>query len=119
MLAPDLVPVGQIRKLPEGQSVVVIDPPYLEGAEDIGVGDQVQILYWMHELEPRSRKVLKVHPRGDKSRARRGVFSLRSPMRPNPIGVSLARVDRVEGNRLFVCGLDALDGSPLLDIKGS
>ena len=61
---------------------------------------------------------LQVHPRGDPGQPLRGVFAVRSPCRPNPIGVTTARVRRVEGNVLEVIGLDALDGSPVLDIKG-
>ena len=61
---------------------------------------------------------LQVHPRGDRSRPLRGLFAVRSPRRPNPIGVTTVRVRRVGGNVLEVVGLDALDGSPVLDIKG-
>jgi len=74
-------------------------------------------LYWMHELTHSERRLLRVHPRGDKSVAPRGVFSLRSPMRPNPIGVSEVDVIEVRDAGLVVVGLDARPGSPLVDIK--
>jgi len=71
----------------------------------------------MHKLSEKDRKTLKVHPQGDRNKPLRGVFSLRSPMRPNPIGLTRVRITRREGNILFVKGLDALDGSPIIDIK--
>ncbi|MFW6107353.1 MAG: tRNA (N6-threonylcarbamoyladenosine(37)-N6)-methyltransferase TrmO [bacterium] len=119
MSTPNVKPIGRVRHLSEDRSALEIAPPYRQGADGIEPGGRVQVLYWMHKLAPHSREALKVHPRGDKARPRQGVFGLRSPMRPNPIGVSMARVERVEGSRLVVSGLDALDGSPLVDIKGS
>jgi formylmethanofuran dehydrogenase subunit E len=59
------------------------------------------------------------HPRGDKSRPRRGVFSLRSPRRPNPIGVTVVDLVAIDGNVLHVQGLDAINGTPVLDLKPS
>ena len=112
-------PIGKVRALTEGESVLEIDPAYKDGLHGITAGDHLQVLYWMHKLESPARKILQAHPRGDRSRPLKGVFNLRSPMRPNPIGVSVVRVTRIEGNRIFVLDLDALDGSPLLDIKAS
>jgi tRNA-Thr(GGU) m(6)t(6)A37 methyltransferase TsaA len=60
---------------------------------------------------------VKVHPQGDLNKPLRGVFSMRSPMRPNPIGLTRVRLLKKEGNTLLVEGLDALDGSPIIDIK--
>ena len=112
-------PIGRVEKLPEGESVIEIAPACCDGLHGIGAGDRLQVLYWMHKLESDERKVLKVHPRGDRSRPLKGVFAVRSPMRPNPIGVTTVEVMRVEGNRVFVKSLDALGGSPVIDIKGS
>lgn len=86
----------------------------LDGVEDL---EHLTILYWMHRLRPEDRRRLRVHPRGDRSRPKKGVFALRSPMRPNPIGVTTARLIRREGLDLYVEGLDALDGAPVIDIK--
>jgi L-fuculose-phosphate aldolase len=61
--------------------------------------------------------VLKVYPRGDRSRGLRGVFSTRSPARPNPIAISEFKIEAINGNRLDVCGVDILDGTPIIDIK--
>ena len=110
-------PIGQVRQLSDGEAVLEIDPRYREGLDGLTRGARIQVLYWMHALDADARRVLKVHPRGDKSRPRRGVFTLRSPMRPNPIGVSTVEVLRVEDNRVVVGTLDALDGSPIIDVK--
>jgi tRNA-Thr(GGU) m(6)t(6)A37 methyltransferase TsaA len=86
--------------------------PWAEGLAGIENYDQIEVLYWLD----RSRRDLVLQsPRGDG--ATRGTFSLRSPMRPNPIGTSLVTLVSVEGSALLVRGLDCLDGTPLIDIK--
>jgi tRNA-Thr(GGU) m(6)t(6)A37 methyltransferase TsaA len=119
MLAVKIEPIGTVRKRTTDWSVLELRPELEEGLHGIRPGDWVQVLYWMHELEPDARRTLKVHPQGDPDRPLTGVFGLRSPMRPNPIGVSNVQVTEVESNRLFVTMLDALDGSPVIDIKCS
>ena len=114
----NISPIGTVRILSAEESVLDIEPAYREGLSGIGVGDRLQVLYWMHELEEGNRDRLMVHPRGDRTRPRKGVFALRSPARPNPIGVTEVVVRRLAGSRLFVRGLDALEGSPTIDIKG-
>ena len=86
----------------------------LKGMEN---ADSLWILFWMHELPEADRKVLQTHPRGDVTKEKRGVFALRSPMRPNPIGLTKVRLVKREGNILTVEGLDALDETPVIDIK--
>ena len=115
----DIEPIGNVGKQSGNESVLEIDPVYEDGLHGIAAGDRLQILYWMHELQNEDRKLLKAHPQGDRSRPLKGVFGLRSPMRPNPIGVSTVQVARIEGHRMFVTGLDALNGSPVIDIKWS
>lgn len=88
----------------------------LDGIEEL---DHLHVFYWMHRLSEKDRKALKVHPRGDMGRPLTGVFSLRSPIRPNPIGLTRVRLLKREGNQLLVEGLDALDGSPVVDIKSA
>ena len=85
----------------------------------LGIDEQTHllVLYWMHALAPAVRDRLRGHPRGDSARPLRGVFALHSPMRPNPIGVTRVELLGVEGTRVYVRGLDALDGSPIIDIK--
>ena len=99
--------------------MVEIAPEYTDGLLGIKPGDRLDVLYWMHKLDAAKRDLLQVHPRGDRSRPLKGVFGLRSPMRPNPIGVTIVEVLRIERNRVFVSGLDALDGAPVVDMKSA
>ncbi|RLI37593.1 tRNA (N6-threonylcarbamoyladenosine(37)-N6)-methyltransferase TrmO [Candidatus Bathyarchaeota archaeon] len=114
----ELHPIGVARKTEKRDLMVIsINPEYAEGLDGIERLDYIYVLYWMDRLSEEDRKVLKVHPRGDRSRPLTGVFALRSPMRPNPIGLTRVRLLRREGNKLYVEGLDALDGTPVVDIK--
>ena len=85
--------------------------------EGIRLEDRNAFSTFIDELAPDAREKLTAHPRGDRSRPRKGVFGLRSPMRPNPIGVSIVTVLHIEQARLVVSGLDARHGSPVIDIK--
>ena len=96
------------------KGVLEIYPEYVQGIEDITAGETIVVLFWLHKS---ARDVLKVYPRGDRSNGLRGVFSTRSPSRPNPIAISELKVYEVEGNCLRVVGLDVLDGTPIVDIK--
>lgn len=84
------------------------------GLASLRPGDQLMVLTW---LDRAHRDVLVVHPRGDTSRPREGVFSTRSPHRPNPIGLHRVEVVAVEGLRVQVDHLEALDGTPIVDVK--
>ena len=86
----------------------------LEGIEDFS---HLFVLFWLHEISDEQRKTLKVHPRGRKDLPLLGVFATRTMLRPNPIGLTLVELVKVEGNVLTVRGLDAFDGTPVLDIK--
>ena len=110
-------PVGKVIQRSDNESVLEIRPAYQEALEGIQPGDRLQVLYWMHRLSPTDRQRLRVHPQGERARPLQGVFSVRSPMRPNPIGVTVVEVRRVEGCELTVSGLDAFAGSPIVDIK--
>lgn len=90
------------------EATIVLDPAYAEAAADLRAGEDLIVLTWLDRAD---RAVLTVHPRGDASRPRQGVFSTRSPARPNPIGVHRVRILTVEGTRLRVAGLEALDGT--------
>ena len=96
-------------------SEIIIDDNLTEALDGLDEFSHIIVLYWIH----RSRRPspMKVHPRGDPERAMRGVFSTRSPSRPNPIGKATVRLLERKGNILKVRGLDAIDGSPILDIK--
>ena len=81
---------------------------------DLAPGDDVLVLTWLDRAD---RDVLAVHPRGDPDRPIEGVFSTRSPHRPNPIGLHRVRILERDDLRLLVAGLEALDGTPVLDVK--
>jgi len=91
-----------------------IHPSFSDGLEGIAVGSDVIVITWFHKA---SRNRLKVHPRGDKSRPITGVFSTRSPDRPNPLGLHRVTVREISGNRLRVGPIEAIDGTPVVDIK--
>jgi tRNA-Thr(GGU) m(6)t(6)A37 methyltransferase TsaA len=93
---------------------LVFDPAVSEAAEDIRAGDELVVLTW---LDRARRDVLRVHPRDDVSNPLQGVFRTRSADRPNPIGLHPVEVVAVEGNRIRVRNLEALDGTPIIDVK--
>ena len=93
---------------------LVIDEEFADASRDLQPGDDVFVLTW---LDRSRRDVLRVHPRGDRSNPERGVFSTRSPDRPNPIGLHRVEILVVEGTRIRVRNLEAVDGTPLLDVK--
>lgn len=93
---------------------LVFEPEVLDGLRNIRSGDEIILITW---LDRARRDVLSVHPRGDASRAEEGVFSTRSPHRPNPIGLHQVVVTAVDGRRVQVRNLEALDGTPIVDVK--
>ncbi|MEW1586200.1 tRNA (N6-threonylcarbamoyladenosine(37)-N6)-methyltransferase TrmO [Micromonospora vinacea] len=93
---------------------LVFHPQVERALRDLRVGAELLVLTW---LDRARRDVLAVHPRGDENRPETGVFSTRSPHRPNPIGLHRVRVLAVDGLRLEVADLEALDGTPILDVK--
>ena len=93
---------------------IVLRPEVREAAADLRVGDEVLVLTWLHQGD---RDVLSVHPRGDRNRPRQGVFSTRSPDRPNPIGLHAVTIVSIEDDAVGVANLEAIDGTPVLDVK--
>lgn len=93
---------------------LVFDPGMLEGLRSLRPGDEVILITW---LDRARRDVLSVHPRGDTSRAREGVFSTRSPHRPNPIGLHRVEITAIDGRRVRVRNLEVVDGTPIIDLK--
>jgi tRNA-Thr(GGU) m(6)t(6)A37 methyltransferase TsaA len=93
---------------------LVFEPAVATGLRDLQVGEEVLLLTW---LDRASRDVLCVHPRGDLTRPETGVFSTRSPDRPNPIGLHRVEIAAIEGLRVRVRNLEAIDGTPILDVK--
>jgi tRNA-Thr(GGU) m(6)t(6)A37 methyltransferase TsaA len=84
------------------------------GIDGISIGDELIVLTWLHQAQ---RDVLQVHPRGRLDTPLRGVFATRSPDRPNPIGLHQVSVLEVEAQRLKVARMEAIDGTPIVDIK--
>jgi tRNA-Thr(GGU) m(6)t(6)A37 methyltransferase TsaA len=93
---------------------LAFDARFSEGLRDLQVGDQVILLTW---LDRAHRDVLVVHPRGDPANPLQGVFNTRSPDRPNPIGLHRVEILAIEGTRIRVRNLEALDGTPIVDVK--
>jgi tRNA-Thr(GGU) m(6)t(6)A37 methyltransferase TsaA len=93
---------------------LVFEPAVFEALEGIAVGDEVLLLTW---LDRARRDVLRVHPRGDVSRPQQGVFSTRSPHRPNPIGLHRVEIASIDGGRVLVRNLEAVDRTPIIDVK--
>ena len=93
---------------------VHIEPEFRQGLGGITAGQEILILTWLHRAD---RDTLVVHPRDDPANPLTGVFATRSADRPNPIGLHQARVLAVEGCRVRVGGCEAVDGTPVLDLK--
>ena len=93
---------------------VEIDPALAEALDGIAAGAEILLLTWLHRGD---RDTLRVHPRSDPKNPLLGVFATRSPDRPNPIGLHRVRVLEISGSRLRVEPLEAIDGTPVLDIK--
>jgi tRNA-Thr(GGU) m(6)t(6)A37 methyltransferase TsaA len=90
------------------------DPEVVEALDGLQAGDEVWLLTWFHLAR---RDVLRVHPRRDVSSAEQGVFSTRSPDRPNPIGLHRVQIASIDGARVRVSNLEAVDGTPIVDVK--
>jgi tRNA-Thr(GGU) m(6)t(6)A37 methyltransferase TsaA len=110
-LINELVPASEIRA---EESRIVLNPDTAGGLQGIKPGQQIMVIFNFHRSEGFD---LLQHPQGDQSRPKRGVFTLRSPKRPNPIGVTVAELVGVKDNILYLCGLDAINGTPVLDLK--
>ena len=93
---------------------LVFDPAMADGISDLAAGDDVFVFTWLHRAD---RSVLAVHPRDDPSNPLTGVFSTRSADRPNPVGLHRVRVVAVDGLRVRVSDLEAIDGTPIVDVK--
>jgi tRNA-Thr(GGU) m(6)t(6)A37 methyltransferase TsaA len=93
---------------------LVLDPDMRSGIRDLREGTQIIVLTW---LDRARRDVLEVHPRGDPNNPMCGVFSTRSPDRPNPVGLHTVLILAIEDTRILVRHLEALDQTPVLDIK--
>ncbi len=123
----ELVPIGRVESLltdlasapkqgDEGapDAVIVFEADVVDGLEGIRAGDEVIVLTWLDRAD---RDVLRTRPRDDPANPLRGIFSTRSPDRPNPIGLHPVEVISLDGATMRVRNLEALDGTPVLDVK--
>ena len=94
--------------------MIALEPSYADAIQGIGAGDELILVTWLHEA---ARDVLQVHPRDDVSRPLTGVFATRSSDRPNPLGLHRVTVRGIDGLELEVGPLEAIDGTPVVDIK--
>lgn len=105
------VSASEIRAV---ESRIVLRPDLSEGLLGFEPGQKIMVVFYFHRSD---RFDLLQHPQGDRSRPKRGVFTLRSPKRPNPIGITVVELVGIDNHILCVRGLDAIDGTPVLDIK--
>ena len=114
--SPLTVRAAAPRQPDEGapEAWLVFDEDVREALQDVAVGDEYVLLTWLHAAD---RSTLAVHPRGDFDRPVQGVFTTRAPDRPNPIGLHRVRITGVDGLRLRVEALEAIDATPILDLK--
>ena len=96
------------------EAVLVFEPDVVEALDGIAAGDRIILLTW---LDRARRDVLRVHPRGDPQNPVQGVFNTRSPERPNPIGLHEVEVLAVDGGAVTVRPLEAVHGTPIVDVK--
>jgi tRNA-Thr(GGU) m(6)t(6)A37 methyltransferase TsaA len=120
-----LKPIGFVRTEAVGDEVkdkdrisqIVVNRELAEALEGIAEFSHLFVLFWLHEVTSEERKTLKVHPRGREDLPLLGVFATRTKLRPNPIGLTLVELMKVEDNVLTVRGLDAFNETPVLDLK--
>jgi tRNA-Thr(GGU) m(6)t(6)A37 methyltransferase TsaA len=121
----EVKPIGFVKTEAVGKEVrdkslvsqIVFREELTEALEGIRGFSHVFVLFWLHKIGEKEKKTMKVHPRGRKGMPLLGVFATRTPHRPNPIGLTRVKLLGVEGNVVTVQGLDAFDGTPVLDIK--
>jgi len=98
-------------------SEITINRELTEALDGLEEYSHIIVLYWMHQLPEGRKLALKVHPMGNQELPLTGRFATRSPSRPNPVGQATVRLLERRGNTLKVKGLDAIDGTPVIDIK--
>ena len=112
-----IYPVGIVRKNEEKIWIEIYDE-FTDALLGLEGFSHINVLYWFHENDtPANRKTLQVHPRGDKKNPLTGVFATHSPVRPNLIALTLCKILSIKESRIIIENIDALDGSPVIDIK--
>jgi tRNA-Thr(GGU) m(6)t(6)A37 methyltransferase TsaA len=122
----NLTPIGFVKNAvtePKGEdwqtiiSEIIVNEDMKEALSGIDQFSHIIVIYWMHKTPASERSIMKVHPKRNPNLPLVGVFATRSPARPNPIGIATIKLLECRGNILKVIGLDAIDGTPVLDIK--
>ena len=128
LLPPEKIeirPIGFVRRASSNEDVkdkslvseVVLEKDLTKALDGIEDFSHIFIIFWMHKISEAERTTLQVHPQGRTELPVTGVFATRAPIRPNPIGLTLVELTKRGKNVLWVRGLDAYDGTPILDIK--
>ena len=120
-----LNPIGRVKTEAVGDEVkdksrisqIIVRDELVEALAGVEGFSHLFVLFWLNQVSSKQQMTLKVHPRGRMDMPLLGVFATRTNLRPNPIGLTLVELLKVEGNTLTVRGLDAFDGTPVLDIK--
>ncbi len=120
-----LKPIGVVETEAVGDEVkdktrlskIVVDPSLANALDGISDYSHLHVLFWLNKTTRKQRKTLKVHPRGRRDMPLVGVFAARTNFRPNPIGLTLVELVSVQNNVLTVRGIDAFNGTPVLDLK--
>ena len=120
-----LTPIGVVQTTAVGDEVkdknrtsqIIINNELTEALNGVDGFSHLFVLFWLNQIPNEKRQIMKVHPRGRKDMPLLGVFATRTMLRPNPIGLTLVELIKVENNVLTVRGLDAYNGTPVLDIK--
>lgn len=110
-------PVGVVRKKDKAVWIEIFDQ-YSDALLGLEGFSHIQVLFWFHQNDSAGkRKTLRVHPRKDKKNPLSGVFATHSPLRPNPIGLTLCKIKSIEDLQIKIEDIDAFDGTPVIDIK--
>lgn len=120
-----LTPIGIVKTEAKGKDVrdkkiiskIIIREEYIEALEGIEEFSHLFVIFWLHQIRNKDKKINKVQPRGRKDLEFIGVFATRTPFRPNPIGLTCVKLINIKNNVLSVQGLDAYNYTPILDIK--
>ncbi|HBO44979.1 MAG TPA: tRNA (N6-threonylcarbamoyladenosine(37)-N6)-methyltransferase TrmO [Planctomycetaceae bacterium] len=110
-------PIGSVQNV-EGRTMIVLDKKYEKGLLGLEHWSHVQVIWWFDRNDtPQKRAILQVHPRGNPNNPLTGVFACRAPVRPNLIALSLCKVVSVKDNVVEIDKIDAIEGTPVLDLK--
>lgn len=120
-----MTPIGFVKTSASHESVktrqhtseIILRTDLTDALEGLNDFSHIFVIFWLHSVSAVQRKTLKVHPRGRQKLPLLGAFATRTPLRPNPIGLTIAELMHIERNIVTVRGLDAYDGTPVLDLK--